>query len=963
MNEELELINTIFYYANTMDEYRQALQQNKILSRTIVFVDETQEIYKDGKLFGGYEKFVEQLNNLAQEVRDAMDQSEQDMQDLMRRLREQIWDQFQEEVELITENIQDYKDRLDSLREEFDQGYVEQGEARRDIDELNGIISDYVSWKTSVEGTLTTFSSVMNAQDATLRTFGERLDTINYTVTNYEHLVDLKEQTLKEYIENYDITNKVRSIIGREILLQEGLLHDFATITNVNDMVRTSVDEWFNALEPSWTQVTSWLSKVDANEIAIAGFRSEITGINDELAGVRAEVNMFANWKNENAEALAYIRASAGEDSSFFDLEARFDNDSDLVAHLAAKIFGYVNGTTGESTLYLQADHLKLQGYSMSIDVNNVVGLGDWILANVTVNKFQATDGNGRTIKINADSSDVYGIKSSTNGFYFKMDGSGYVANGAISWDAYGNLTIQGQAPNAYTPSGQSKTVIFKDVYISDYWSKTEFTPTSYVTKAQIGQNGDLSFLGNGSLQEWVTTQLANVTLGEGANVVIEQQVQTVLNNEIGRADGPFANFTRNGDLSTTLDGYVTKQGLATEVTGLIYDDQGNLLAGGPLYSALSTLDTLSGALIQNGQVVGAYTQETIESAVDNYIGNNSAISSLTTWAQSIGSNSTAGFTLQALVNEFTGNNTQEGADGSVGAYISGIVQDGIRNITISADQINLDGTVLTQPQNTNFYTKIEAGRLAASRMITESLGISFLGHTESPVGSIGGYSDGGIYINVDNGYLEISNSTYIDGSLMIGQLNGGSGGVNISVSSGSLVVSSDITADSVSLTYGVSLGNGSISYSNNKFRFNSGAVFNGNVTSDEVWCNAVSVGNGEIGWNSTQFEFSANVKVNGTITQNSDIRLKENFVDVTATTEDIAKVRTVNFNFKGKDETIFGSIAQDWQSIFPYAVKENENGMLSMDYGAIALGSAVTAAREIVALKKRIEELEAKLK
>jgi len=36
---------------------------------------------------------------------------------------------------------------------------------------------------------------------------------------------------------------------------------------------------------------------------------------------------------------------------------------------------------------------------------------------------------------------------------------------------------------------------------------------------------------------------------------------------------------------------------------------------------------------------------------------------------------------------------------------------------------------------------------------------------------------------------------------------------------------------------------------------------------------------------------------------------------------------------------------------------------MLSMDYGAIALGSAVTAAREIVALKKRIEELEAKLK
>ena len=306
MNEEL--IKTIFYYVDTMDEYRQALQQNKILSRTIVFVDETQEIYKDGKLFGGYEKFVEQINNLAQEVRDAMDQSEQSMQDLIRRLRDQIWDQFQEEVDLITQNIQDYEDRLNRLREEFDQGVIEEGHVEQTVDELNGIISQLVSWKTSIDQTLTTFSSVMNAQDATLRTFGERLDAFNNAVTNYEHLVDLKEQSLKEYIENYDMTAKVRSIIGREILLQEGLLHDFATITNINDMVRTSVDTWFNSLEPSWTQVTSWAQggydKASANEIALAGFRSSITGINDQLAGIAAEAAMFSNWYNGNKEAL-----------------------------------------------------------------------------------------------------------------------------------------------------------------------------------------------------------------------------------------------------------------------------------------------------------------------------------------------------------------------------------------------------------------------------------------------------------------------------------------------------------------------------------------------------------------------------------------------------------------------------------------------------------------------------------
>jgi len=93
----------------------------------------------------------------------------------------------------------------------------------------------------------------------------------------------------------------------------------------------------------------------------------------------------------------------------------------------------------------------------MTVDVDHVEGLGDWLLGSATVGQFRATDRNGRTIRIDALSESdggVYGIKSSTNGFYFKMDGSGWVANGAITWDAYGNLTIQGQAPNAYTPSG-----------------------------------------------------------------------------------------------------------------------------------------------------------------------------------------------------------------------------------------------------------------------------------------------------------------------------------------------------------------------------------------------------------------------------------------------------------------------------------------------------------------------------
>ena len=137
--EGIQLVDTIFYFVDTMEEYTQMLEENKVLSRVIVFVDETQEIYKDGKLFGGYKKAVEKIDQLAEEVRQAMDQSDNDMRQLMRQLRETVWTSFEEEIQLIQTNVATYKDRLDRLREEFDQGYIEQGGVVQSVDEKDGV--------------------------------------------------------------------------------------------------------------------------------------------------------------------------------------------------------------------------------------------------------------------------------------------------------------------------------------------------------------------------------------------------------------------------------------------------------------------------------------------------------------------------------------------------------------------------------------------------------------------------------------------------------------------------------------------------------------------------------------------------------------------------------------------------------------------------------------------------------
>jgi hypothetical protein len=85
-----------------------------------------------------------------------------------------------------------------------------------------------------------------------------------------------------------------------------------------------------------------------------------------------------------------------------------------------------------------------------------------------------------------------------------------------------------------------------------------------------------------------------------------------------------------------------------------------------------------------------------------------------------------------------------------------------------------------------------------------------------------------------------------------------------------------------------------------------------------------------------------------------SDERQKNIIDELEPSIEDIAGVRVVDFSYK-KDKfntPRAGSIAQDWQEVIPNAVTENQEGILSLDYGAVATVSAVTAAKEIVKLK-----------
>jgi hypothetical protein len=95
-----------------------------------------------------------------------------------------------------------------------------------------------------------------------------------------------------------------------------------------------------------------------------------------------------------------------------------------------------------------------------------------------------------------------------------------------------------------------------------------------------------------------------------------------------------------------------------------------------------------------------------------------------------------------------------------------------------------------------------------------------------------------------------------------------------------------------------------------------------------------------------------------------SDIRLKHKVADVLLRTEVIANSPMMRFEWK-KNPSLgvdVGTSAQYWNDILPEAVRTNEDGFLSVDYGKIATVSVVSLANTMLTYEQRIKELESEI-
>jgi len=114
-----------------------------------------------------------------------------------------------------------------------------------------------------------------------------------------------------------------------------------------------------------------------------------------------------------------------------------------------------------------------------------------------------------------------------------------------------------------------------------------------------------------------------------------------------------------------------------------------------------------------------------------------------------------------------------------------------------------------------------------------------------------------------------------------------------------------------------------------------------------------------------TFFPATANMTVNGTITQNSDVRVKENIIEIGDCISKVQAMRGVYYNRTdfNTEATKVGVIAQEVEAVLPELIVESpEDGLKSVAYSELTavLINAIKEQQEIIEdLKTRVKQLE----
>lgn len=521
------MITNKLAYFKTQSEFNALRNAGQIDSTTICFIEENRVIYTHGVEFTGA-RMLQYLEDIMDGLREEVKAADEALRDFIKSIEGRLNEEYERNKEEFNKAIEDARKAIEDARRALEQLEQDKADAWVEINKLQGSIKQQSEYYDKLEGRVTTMYQEMNAKNGTFEQFMQNvnttLNTINGTITEFYSKIDVINGRFDEYLKKTDLDTEVVSIIGREADAENGTLKDFVKKTGP-DGVMKYVEDYMNSTDPSFAEIAAVVDAMATRLTGVCAFFDDAK----QLFGS----SIFASYQSavdENKKAIAALQAFVGEDGEYagFDLMAALA-DGDV----QARIWGIVKDN--KSQLGLTADDIGLDASNIIIDADNILNLAAKIQTlisggDVTIEltedqikmiadqvTIESGTGAAASLKVGTAPNDItiteskgiiHNSTGSSHGFVFNTDGSGSVANGRISWDENGKITITTDSNDDLSLYGYSKIT------------------TTDITNQISSHYEDV-------IQAWVEQQIAAAQLGgEIGEEELQQLVQDYIDGE-----------------------------------------------------------------------------------------------------------------------------------------------------------------------------------------------------------------------------------------------------------------------------------------------------------------------------------------------------------------------------------------------------------------------------------------------
>lgn len=384
------MINTIFYFVDTEQEYTNKYNSGEIKPYTIVFVKGTKTIWKDGVRYGGLTQ---------QEINTIVNGSEDEIMNLI--------DQINDTIDDINSAIGEEKDRLDDL-----------------ISDLNGEIQDKVEDLFSDSQWIQQNfpQGIVNWQSGWNENLKQYLQTVGLWDYENDGSIVTKWSQLRQQIDSIssEVDSISEGISGDVNTLQSQITQEIndrnQAITQINNTYASSITD-VNGLK----QVVEWMysglrSSAGADQSFAEIIASGKNGMSSAISDLRTSVESLgdtyvakSSLTSSVDNAISGIINAASGTYANTSVFSKIDDNSDDIAAIATKITGDTSQVSASAKIANMTASVvtsaNIDSAVAALSAQTKTDLGEDIAATV----FAEANKNGSTITLNADQINLSG--------------------------------------------------------------------------------------------------------------------------------------------------------------------------------------------------------------------------------------------------------------------------------------------------------------------------------------------------------------------------------------------------------------------------------------------------------------------------------------------------------------------------------------------------------------------------